>query len=355
MLESISAPDAFRPAVETALREVERLAPIYRVPATSATARLLQARTRSHSFIGVIELGEPGHRCRFFLKTVRANATNLDLKRAQLEREFAMLEELSLRFTPHSDLTVIKPVLCWPEQLSMLTEEFPGVTIERFLSTARRVPTSSALSRAAAVCRRVGRWLALFQGFTKPHDTHLFDATELVRYCERRCRILRDSAAHGFDLIAPRDLLALLERLAATAGADELVQVGRQNDFRPDNMLTDGRRVAVLDFTGFTYGPALYDFMKFQMKIEDLARGLSLRPRAVTAWQVAYAEGYGTPVDFKAPLAQLLRVANLLDKMSEFPLWQGATASTIERRWRFRHYQERLRDLKAILTGRERQ
>ena len=35
--------------------------------------------------------------------------------------------------------------------------------LERFLSRTRRFPTSRATKRAAALCHRVGRWLALFQ------------------------------------------------------------------------------------------------------------------------------------------------------------------------------------------------
>lgn len=231
----------------------------------------------------------------------------------------------------------------------MLTEEFRGETFERFLLLARRFPTPRASRRAATLCYQVGRWLSLFQGFTKPLDSTLFEPLDLVRYCERRLRILADSEARDSAYRAPASVLQRAEQIAAAVKPAECVRVGQQNDFRPDNILTDGERVAVLDFTGFTYGPALYDFMKFQMKLEDLRLGFMLRPRAVEALPAAFAEGYGTPVDLRSPLARLLRIANILDKMSELALGGMKLPSSSRRRRQFAQYRARLAALETTL------
>jgi aminoglycoside phosphotransferase (APT) family kinase protein len=344
-------PEELAPLMSLALGEVERLGPQYLSPAAPCRARLVSVSRRSHSLIGVIELLGPKGSRRFFVKTLRTNPENLALKRRQLEREFSLLEELALRFEPHPRMSVIRPVRGWPEHVSMLTEEFRGETLERFLSHARRFPTPRATKRSAALCYRVGRWLALFQGFTKPPDSTLFDPSDLVRYCERRLRILADAESRHPAYRAPADLLRRAEGLAAAVEPAECLQVGRQNDFRPDNILTDGESVAVLDFTGFTYGPPLYDFMKFQMKLEDLVRGFMLRPRAVEAWQTAFAEGYGTAVDLRSPLARLLRIANILDKMSELALGDVMDPSASPRRRQVAHYRARLADLETALKG----
>jgi Phosphotransferase enzyme family len=333
-----------------AMGEVERLAPQYLSPAAPSRTRLVSTLRRTHSLIGVIELLGPKGRRRFFLKTLRTNAGNLALKRRQLEREFSLLQELELRFEPYPGIGVIRPVRGWPEHASMLTEEFRGETLELFLSRTRRFPTPRATKRAAALCHRVGRWLALFQGFTKPPDSTLFDPSDLVRYCERRLRILADAESRDPAYRAPACLLQWAERLAAAVEPTECLQVGRQNDFRPDNILTDGERLAVLDFTGFTYGPPLYDFMKFQMKLEDLGRGFMLRPGAVRTWPTAFLEGYGTTVDLRSPLARLLRIANILDKMSELALG-NVTSSSVSRRRQVAHYRARFADLETTLKG----
>lgn len=349
MSSPIAVPELLRAALEAAQTEIVRLAPRYLPEGGPYTTQLLSVGKRTHSLIGRIELRGPGGVRRFFLKVVRTNPRNAEIKRAQLEREYALLDDLTLRFEPHVELTVIRPVCRWPELAAMLSEEFPGVTLEHYLARARQMPTPGALAAAGEACRRVGRWLSLFQGFTKSNELGAFDPTELIGYCERRLRIFSDASARGFASGISSDLLTRVERLARAVEPDECLMVGRQNDFRPDNMLTDGRRIAVLDFTGFTYGPALYDFMKFQMKLEDLRRGLMLRPRAVAAWTDAFHEGYGTPVDLGSPLAILLRICNVLDKMSELTLGQAATHSLRARRRLVAHYRARLRDLEHVL------
>jgi hypothetical protein len=347
MIDIKAFPPALGPVVPLALAEVERRASLGLAPGSSVRARVVSMLKRNHSLITVLEVaGATGPR-RFFLKTLRGN---LALKRRQLEREFSLLEELALRFAPHPGMGVIQPVRAWPEHASMLTEEFSGVTLERFLARARRVPLPRATERAAALCRSVGSWLALFQGFTKPPESTLFDPQDLVRYCERRLGILADAAAREPAFRTPADLGPRVRSLAATVELSECLQVGRQNDFRPDNILTDGERVAVLDFTGFTYGPPLYDFMKFHMKLEDLAHGLMLRPAAVAGWMQAFRDGYGAPVDLRSPLARLLRVANTLDKMSELTLGMSGDGSKRTRRRRAAH-RARLDDLEAALAG----
>ncbi len=346
----MSLPDELVPLMSLALREVERLAPEYLSPGAPCWARLVSLSRRSHSLIGVIELLGQKERRRFFVKTLRTNPGNLAHKRRQLEREFSILEELSLHFEPHPGMSVIRPLRGWPEHASMLTEEFRGETFERLLSRARRFPTPGATKRTAALCHRVGRWLALFQGFTKPPDSTLLDPLELVRYCDRRLRILADAEARHSAYRAPARTLQAAERLAAAVQPAECARVGQQNDFRPDNILTDGESVAVLDFTGFTYGPPLYDFMKFHMKLEDLRRGFMLRPRAVETWPTAFADGYGTAVDLGSPLARLLRVANILDKMSELALGDVQLTSGSRRRRQIAHYRARFADLEAALT-----
>lgn len=350
MASRIPTPENLDPLMSRALGEVDRLASQSLSPATPARARLVSMSRRNHSLIGVIELLGPKGRRRYFLKTLRTNPANLALKRQQLEREFSILQELELRFEPYPGLGVIRPVRGWPEHASMLTEEFRGETLERFLSRARRFPTPRATERSTALCHGVGRWLALFQGFTKPADSTLFDPLDLVRYCERRLRILAEAESRHPVYRAPADLLQRAERLAAAVEPAERLQVGRQNDFRPDNILTDGERIAVHDFTGFTYGPALYDFMKFQMKLEDLAGGFMLRPRAVQAWQSAFVEGYGTAVDQRSPLARLLRIANILDKMSELALGD-VTSRSVSRRRKVGQYRMRFAELEAALKG----
>ena len=306
------------PAVQVARAEIERIAPRY-LSDGPCTTRVVAVQSRSHSTATVIELRGGRERRRFFLKTLSITEANRDLKRAQIAEEHRVLEDLSLRFQPYDDLGVITPVACWPDRLSMLTEEFPGEKLSARIGRSKRFRSPAVAGQVTDLCRRVGRWLGLFQAFTKPMDGGASDVGALLAYCDRRLARLGASPAsgiHGLD----RALVRYLERSAGAVSPADLLPVGCQNDFRPDNIMTDGRAIAVLDFTGFTEGPALYDFMKFWMKLEDFKHGLMFREAVVAGWQQAFREGYGAPVDLDGPLCRLLQVANVLDKMSEFVL-----------------------------------
>jgi hypothetical protein len=267
---------------------------------------------RSHSIVTVIGVRARGRTRRYYLKTLRATDATLELKRAQARREFDVLVELERRLWDDPELGAVRPVRCWPDQLSLLTEEFPGEKLARALSRGRG--PGRAAAELAGLCRRVGRWLALFQALVPPAGAATVE--DLLGYCERRLRLLVDCRPRDFrDLAGP--LARRLESLAAAIDPADLRSVARHNDFRPDNIMTDGVRVAVLDFTGFTGGPALYDFVKFWMKLDDLAFGVSYRPSVVESWKQAFTDGYGVRPDVGSPICVLLRAGNVLDKLSE--------------------------------------
>jgi hypothetical protein len=270
---------------------------------------------RTHSIITVLRTAAGGRTARYYLKTLRAGAATFDLKREQARREFELLVELEGRFRGDPELGAVRPVHCWPDQLSLLTEEFPGEKLSRAIARARGVAGVRSADAVAALCGRVGRWLALFQALVPPPRPVALVA-DLLAYSERRLRLLTDARPREFRTLAA-PLLRRLATVAGDVGASDLRGVARHNDFRPDNIMTDGTRIAVLDFTGFTTGPALYDFVKFWMKLDDLAFGVSYRRSVVSAWKRAFAEGYGVRPDLDSPVCLLLRAGNVLDKLSE--------------------------------------
>lgn len=313
-------------------------------------AEVVTVTPRTHSTDTIIRLSSGDLSKRFRLKTLVSSAEMREIKRSQIATEFRLLTDLGARFRPHPLLGVITPVECWPEQLSMLTEEFPGRTLEAALAEAKIFRPRLATDAMMPLCHRVGRWLRLFQEFTTPEVERRFDLSELLAYCERRLRLLGRTAASGVDDRLAVSLSARLERLASATAPADLLVVGRHNDFRPDNILTDGQRIIVLDFTGFTHGPALYDLVKFWMKLDDYRFGPLFSDRAVDDWQAAVVEGYGRPLDTSAPLFTLLRLANILDKMSEIVAHEAAPPALSRRLVQRRWYRARLRAIRDAVA-----
>ncbi len=259
-------------------------------------------------------------------------------------------EELTHRFASFADLGVIRPIACWPEDLAFLTEEFPGQNVELVLrDDVRRLWSPSALRRAAALCRKAGEWLRHFQSYTVP-DVSTFDVDELIAYCDLRISTILDGAEGLLTRPLSQVVMRHVTNLAATFSESERELVGRHNDLRPDNMLTRDERLVVVDFTGFTYGPRLYDYMKFWMRLDYMAFGTLPIGRRVEALKAGFAEGYGRAVDLDAPMAQFLRIANILDKMSELadPPSRPLHRRLVDRRWH-RHL---LRQLRCSVAGR---
>lgn len=281
------------------------------------TATPVAVEQRPDSAIHVIRLAAPTAERRFFLKTLRSTPGARQETVTALMTEYRVLTDLRARFAPFPRLDVVKPVACLPDDLSLLTEEFPGRTLETFLRHRPLFRPSAQSQDAVRLCRLTGEWLRRFQEFTAAGDGAAFDVFELFAYCDERLRIILDSRDGGLDRRIAAATIKHLERLAAGIPRADLALVGRQNDFRPENILTDGTRVVVVDFTGFRPGPRLYDFMKFWMKLEDLGSWPAGRRRVTARLQQAFREGYGPAVNLSSPLAAFLRVAYMLDKISE--------------------------------------
>ena len=307
-------------------------------------ASVVSVTARTHSTIHVIcVVSAAGDERRFYLKTLNTGSSDRAERMVEATTEFRVLSELWKRFVPFSDLGVVRAVACLPEDSALITEEFPGQKLDIALAQARLFGSRRELEKLAHLCHLAGRWLRHFQSFTAPSQASRFDIGELFHYCEERLRIIVDGPGSGLDATRSGLVIAHLERLAAYTDESELEISGRQNDYRPDNMLTRDGRLVVLDFTGFTWGPRLYDFMKFWMRLDYYAFGPLAAPDRIDLLKRRFAEGYGGGVNVRSPLAEILHLANILDKMSELTEAPSRRRSrrALEKAW-YRHLKYQL-------------
>jgi hypothetical protein len=300
---------------------------------------LLHVHRRTQSTIYVIALRNGRAEKRFYLKTLNLDADGRDAKVRAATTEYRVLEELSARFAPYPQLGVVEPVASMPEDLSLLMEESPGEKFDVVLArTSRHFRQGDEMDRSVSLCRLAGEWLRRFQDFTAPSRASTYDPSELLAYCDERLRIIMGDRCGWLTRERSATIRRHLEHLVARLDPEELRLTGRQNDFRPDNMLTRDGKLVVLDFTGFTYGPPLYDFMKFWMRLDYLGFGPASAMSRIERMKRAFAEGYEHPVNLRSSMAALLRLANILDKMSELVEMRpaGLARRIFERLW-YRH------------------
>lgn len=317
------------------------------------SAAVVDTRHRAHSVIHVIRLSSArGAEGGFYLKTLNATAASRERKLQECATEYRLLEDLSGLFARSDRLGVITPVACWPDDLAFLTEAFPGRNVELVLrDLVRRFWSRPARHEAEELCRRAGMWLATFQSHTGRLAPTAVDVDELMAYCELRVEKIQASPSSLFDPPFAKAVIRHLETLATRFSASERQAVGRHNDFRPDNMLAGQGRLLVVDFTGFTYGPRLYDFMKFWMRLEYMAFGPVPVGGAIDGLKAAFAEGYGHRVDLGTPMARFLRIANVLDKIWALadPAPRPFLRRLLEGRWH-RHLLRELNDALGVRT-----
>jgi Phosphotransferase enzyme family len=288
-----------------------------RAEAGGPRAIVVGVRERPDSTIRIIQVGEVPDRPRFFLKTLRATPQTRAEKRDAIMTEYRILATLREQFAGLPYLTVVRPVACFAEELSLLTEEWPGRGLDTVLGGVGGVRGRKRREETARQCELAGEWLKHFQSFTVPEEPRTFDLAELFQYCEERLNLVRGAGARQLDGDTAVRVRRRLERLAVDVDRGELAVSGQHNDFRPENMLGDGSRLALLDFTGFRHGTRLYDFMKFWLKLEDVEGSVFGRGREVSELQTAFRAGYGLGADPRGPLGMLIRAAFVLDKLSE--------------------------------------
>jgi hypothetical protein len=279
-------------------------------------AWVVATEERPESTVRRVRLEDGNRTGHFYLKTVRATPDTAAEQMRAVAAEYRVLADLHAHFQPLSPLSVVRPIACLPEALSLLTEEGAGGRLDRVLAGTNPIRAAGALARHGDLCRLAGSWLRHFQTVAVGPRQGLYDVSEIFGYCEARLQLMLSEPESGLDLDSALAIERHVRSLAGQVSSAELGLVARHNDFRPANMLTDGRSLTVLDFTGFTSGPRLYDFMKFWLKLEDLSQGLFARRRRASVLQAAFQDGYGG-IDPESPLAKLFRYAYAIDKLSE--------------------------------------
>ncbi len=300
----------------------------------AARIRVVREQSRPTSIVQLVEIdaGAVAPR-RYYVKTLHATPETRELQLARVRAEFAILQELDKRFAPLGLLGVVRPVALLADDLTLVTEEFPGESLDTIINRLRPWRTGSPRRRVAELLDGVGCWLWHFQEFTTRLGER-YDVAELFDYCDDRLRLLVDSPRSGLSPSRARSILGRLAYLGAQVDGIDLEVAGRHNDFRPEHVIVGDDRLVVLDFTGFTRGPRLYDFMKFWMRLEYKASGVFGPSRELAYMHDSFRRGYGRWVDADAPLARLLRGSNLLDTMTdlaEAPPRPGRRL--LDRRW----------------------
>lgn len=162
-------------------------------------------------------------------------------------------------------------------------------------------PSAHARADLARGCSLAGQWLERLHE-ARPALVH-WTPGQLHDDVTLRIRLLRGfPGTYGLTARLEGQLRPWLEMRMADARPEDLVCSVTHGDYSPSNMLYDGRRLSVLDFTMVREAPRLLDMTRFAHQIGMLALKPHYRRSTLRALTSAFLDGYADPTLAASPL-----------------------------------------------------
>lgn len=277
-----------------------------------------------------------GHESYAFLKVFKPRSGGEE-ERAQLrrfvEREYRSTRTLHEALRGRPDLTALRPVAVFPEQLALVTEEVRG---ETFDIVARRASRGGADAEAAmAVAERIGAWIRTYQDVTAAEGLLSLDAQR--EYLDVRLRALAGDVLTQDDR---QSVLRHYDDIAARIQTEDLGLVAIHADLTPTNILvaSDGR-VTILDFAMAKTGARYHDVAHLYLHLERLPGRLPLVTERAADLQAALLRGVSPTLSASHPLFALMLLQHVVCVMAQLAqrdvgLLQPAYRALLRRRWK---------------------
>lgn len=229
-----------------------------------------------------------------FAKTYKP-IPNRDMEE-RVTKEFEATKRIHALMAPFDKLGAAQPIACYPEELTLVTEEVPGTDLLQHLATrAAWFPSARSLDDLCETMQAVGRWVRVFQSSQGVGPKLTFN--DVSNYVDHRLRRLVDFNGSGFSL---RDRERVLEHVAALMNrvpAEALVSVPVHGDMALSNVLVADGRVAVLDFSMGRFESYLLDLTRLFLQTELLSLKPRFRAPVVRRLQGALLEGFDPLLD----------------------------------------------------------
>lgn len=217
--------------------------------------------------------------------------------------EFEVLARLTRPCTNGSGtLPVPRPVHLEGDGGILVMEACGGRPLDELLRAARC--RTLELARARVAMEAAGAWLAAFQERTSGE----VGPEEALGLWRRR---LEADLERSRNVLPPRLLSRIREKLGEPRPRREVQGVGRHGDFWPGNLLVGEDGVRVLDFEGFGPGLPWEDAAYFLVQAELFFAYPLLRPR-FAALRQAFLAGYRQPIVEGDPAWAAFRVGAAL-------------------------------------------
>ncbi len=219
--------------------------------------------------------------------------------------EFGVLSNLWKAFERIQDLTVPKPILLLPEHEVYVMEYVEGDMLVNYFRSVRHLQPRRSLHPLVRHYHQMGEWLRHFQSFTRSG----YKGREGLGEVLERCSLVADRISKKKDGRIPPDfaprILARLQQLGELITSDEVPCCGWHHDFGPWNMIVDKERLTVIDFLGYSIGPAAMDPIKVLISLHDESVYLTNSKNRILKLRENFLAGYAPVPDVPSEVALL--------------------------------------------------
>jgi hypothetical protein len=239
----------------------------------------------------------------------------LDTLRRRVAEDFDTTRRVHDWMAHHGDLSTVPPVACYPELLSIVTEEVAGPTLLDLLpAEAAWFPSSGRLAAACKTMSSVGRWVRVFQDIDNAGGQ--VTIASVRDYIDHRMKRLVPSAGGKFTEADRARVLRHVDDLGAGIDPAELREVAIHADLSLGNVLVAGRRIVVLDFAMAKRGTRLHDLTRLFIQVQLLGIKPHFRPTVIRRLQRALLQGFDPTLSEDRPLLRLMVLMHRINHLT---------------------------------------
>ncbi len=251
-----------------------------------------------HAFVKIFKLQEHGDK-------------HLAIMQRRVARDFATTTRIYQSLKSYPGLAAVKPIACFPEDLALVTEQVVGKTLQQLIERRAILrPSEKSIEELSGIFASVGTWLRAFQE-VEPTGRK-FSLDRLRNYVDERLVKLVGGERTGFCEEDRAGVLRYLDARCAEVPEQDLKEVSIHADFCPENVMVDGSRVILLDFTMAKAGAIYHDVTHMFMHIELLKRKLHYQNRVVNRLQESLLSGYEPGLNPNRPLFEILLLQHII-------------------------------------------
>lgn len=244
-----------------------------------------------YSAVHVLEFNGLTGKQRLFVKQPKSPTRGHPKLQARLLAEFQIMDRVHDLRGDEGRFCVAKPIGVYPDYPAIATLDAGNKTLRsRYANLARRwVPPRMRVDLLEQV-QQCGLWLRAFQSRTSD-GRGPFDTEGMIQYLLPRLQKLQSMKV--LDVALAEGIVHTIRRLSQRHDAQDHPLVGRHNDFASHNILAEGERVCIIDFSMYDSGSFAHDPVNFWLELELLKLDPTYDAVFLTGLQNTFLSAFG--------------------------------------------------------------